>query len=94
MTGPEHYKEAERLLGAAEKISTYLAGLADDRGRVTTAQQKQEIDAGEQAIITTAGRAQAHATLALAAAVAIQNQPTAADRHAWADAAGDKGGAS
>ena len=63
MTGPEHYKEAERLLAAADKISRHLGGLPSP---VTTTQQKQEIDAGEQAILTVAARAQAHATLALA----------------------------
>ena len=63
MTGPEHYREAERLLDEAADTSTNEA---------------------EAAIAT---RAQAHATLALAAATAVKS-PT--DGHAWVEVAGTK----
>lgn len=66
MTGPEHYREAERLGHMA---------------------QGQEL---AWAMFTVA-QAQVHATLALAAATAINDYPDGApidDARAWRDAAG------
>jgi len=63
MTGPEHYREAERL----------LSGIVGD------------------ASPTVLGKAQVHATLALAAAAALNDAETGLDRterSAWDDAAG------
>lgn len=51
MTGPEHYREAQRLL--ADAIQEHVAGW------------------DENAMVLT-GQAQVHATLALAAATAVQ----------------------
>ncbi|MFE2045705.1 hypothetical protein ACFXAZ_33280 [Streptomyces sp. NPDC059477] len=78
MTGPDHYREAERLLDRAHHF-TY-----GDGGDPVTG-----------AALATA--AQAHATLALAAATAMQapidgSEPGmgSAEFHAWYDAAGVK----
>ncbi|MFB6787634.1 hypothetical protein ACFCWT_13255 [Streptomyces olivaceus] len=75
MTGPEHYREAERL----------LQGLMTERGSVY-------VEEGNEQVI---GVAQAHATLALAAATALSapdrgatNVAVRSDRRAWNAAAG------
>jgi hypothetical protein len=67
MTGPEHYRKAEELLGQADQL----------------------LDGDEPSAATWAiGIAQAHATLALAAATAIGT--TGTEGRCWADAAGTK----
>ena len=67
MTGPEHYRKAEELLGQADQL----------------------LDGDEPSAATWAiGKAQAHATLALAAATAIGTAGT--ESRSWADAAGTK----
>ncbi|MFC8945953.1 hypothetical protein [Streptomyces rochei] len=71
MTGPEHYREAERL----------LQGLMTERGDVY-------VEEGNEQVI---GIAQAHATLALAAATAMSgtaNGMARVDFNAWDKAAG------
>jgi hypothetical protein len=65
MTGPEHYREAERLLTAAAGAPTSLAG-------------KSGPEAIRQTIKGLHAAAQAHATLALAAVTAAE-QATAYD---------------
>lgn len=76
MTGPEHYQAAERLLAA---VSQRIAG--DDRNDwLHTPERRAELTA----------QAQAHATLALAAATAmtgIADTPIR-DGIAWQDTAG------
>ncbi|MDX3019917.1 hypothetical protein [Streptomyces acidiscabies] len=79
MTGPEHYREAERLLAAASaSTETTYGGNNPEADRDIAA-------------------AQVHATLALAAATALQGTPTGAmpstDLTAWRIAASGKGGA-
>lgn len=61
MTGPEHYREAERLIGMFVEENDRLA-----RARVSVA-EGQAKNSGLALIITAA---QVHATLALAAASA------------------------
>ncbi|AQS70889.1 hypothetical protein [Streptomyces pactum] len=69
MTGPEHYREAERL----------LQGLMTERGNVY-------VEEGNEQVI---GIAQAHATLALAAATALgtpdRSVPVREAVHGWAE---------
>jgi len=60
MTGPEHYREAERLLNATK----YAQG-------------------GPAAEALLTAKAQAHATLALAAATALQPSKLAVGRPEW-----------
>ncbi len=85
MTGPEHYKEAERLIAIAAKLSMETVQHAKDNGA----------DAGEMQVMAAhsanfLAEAQVHATLALAAAYAIPNagQMPVEDCDAWEDAAG------
>lgn len=71
MTGPEHYREAEKLL---EFVSTLETGAPREAGAVA--------------------EAQAHATLALAAATALGREGegrtmASKDRAAWFDAAAE-----
>jgi hypothetical protein len=67
MTGPEHYREAERLLAAQAKSGR--AGFPDDPRALA--------------------KAQVHATLALAAATALNREP--GDILEWRDATGQPG---
>lgn len=65
MTGPEHYKEAERLIEIAAKLSMKTVQHAKENGA----------DAGEMQVMAShsanfLAEAQVHATLALAAATA------------------------
>lgn len=59
MTGPEHYREAERLLADARDRSGPVMGYQDESLQIA--------------------EAQAHATLALVAAVAADRLTTASD---------------
>jgi hypothetical protein len=64
MTGPEHYREAEQLLGA-----------------------RRSGESAEDAASRLA-EAQIHATLAVAAAMALAHSGTKDDDGGWRDAAG------
>jgi hypothetical protein len=72
MTGPEHYKRAERLLGYAEALAAEARGSAED--------------------VSLLAEAQVYATLALAAATAVQpatyKGAGRAELQAWASACG------
>lgn len=75
MNGPEHYREAERLVDAAQNQGTDLLQQFAGRGSATTLSVGAEIFAGMVAV------AQVHATLANAAATeqlaaAVENLPT------------------
>ena len=80
MTGPEHYREAERLLNAAQDLSAELPA--------------DVVPSAEHylALSTTASLANAHAVLALAAATAIPNtgQMPVPDCDAWEAVAGSE----
>jgi hypothetical protein len=71
MTGPEHYKEAERLLEIAD------SDLRND-----------DLEGSNNYI----ARAQAHATLALAAATALSATVLGVGAGDWYDVAGPKDG--
>jgi hypothetical protein len=79
MTGPEHYREAERLTMAVTKPGAILP-------------QSRVLDHGDHGDVIAL--AQVHATLALAAATALgregegRTQP-GKDRAAWFDAAAE-----
>ena len=77
MTGPQHYREAERLLD-----------LADDQAR----------GGHDHAEAMAVANAQVHATLALAAATALNSSAGVADWEPWCETTGWKkqyhGGAS
>jgi hypothetical protein len=79
MTGPEHYREAEKLIGQAENFRIEANG--DWRDDATSHQVADALVA----------RAQVHATLALAAATALTGYlPTEAgttDEISWTRAA-------
>lgn len=80
MTGPEHYKEAERLLNGAQEMADEL-----EADVVPTTEHFV-------ALTTMATLAQAHATLALAAASAENirnNGAVKAQVTGWAAAIGD-----
>jgi len=64
MNGPEHYREAERLIVAANDVETSIANLPES----------QHVRA-YRAIKSTRDQAQVHATLALAAATALADYP-------------------
>lgn len=64
-TGPEHYKEAERLLRLASDLDISVIGHAQNHG-VTAA----ELQASAAQSANLVGAAQVHATLALVAATA------------------------
>lgn len=72
MNGPEHYREAERLISDA----------TDNDG---------DISATDEFVTATLAAAQVHATLALAAATALNDAEEGmalADNRAWKNAAG------
>jgi hypothetical protein len=76
MTGPEHYREAERLIAFAREISNpHDAGI-------------YSLDPSFARLSHVLADAQVHAALALAAATALGR--TRADEIAWADVAGTK----
>lgn len=77
MTGPEHYREAERLLDPRARNRPSFAPAPGSPGRTA-----QTVPAGESIM----AEAQVHATLALAAAIALQGQGL--DLRAWQDTAG------
>ena len=81
MTGPEHYREAERLIAAANRR---LSG--DDSRWLQTPDRRAELRAD----------AAIHSTLALAAATAlghlVEGGPVSADRKAWIAAASEHPG--
>lgn len=85
MTGPEHYRAAERLLSDA----SFTTGEHDDSPLT-----RQGDLMSPQLHAALLGRAQAHATLALAAATALSNTDRAPTRatipewNAWQSAAG------
>ncbi|MER7131194.1 hypothetical protein [Streptosporangium saharense] len=85
MSGPEHYREAEKLLAGAMKHRLTEDG--DWRGD----------PARHRIADALVAEAQVHATLALAAATALNNAEGGPDREdwlAWKAAAGEpKGGA-
>lgn len=58
MTGPEHYREAERLIGRLDRISEWVQELTAEQAAAS--------------IANVTSRAQVHATLALAAATALE----------------------
>lgn len=77
-TGPEHYKEAERLIGIAAKLTMDTVQHAKDNGA----------DAGEMQVMAAhsanfLAEAQVHATLAHAAATAMQGDMGVKDWDAW-----------
>lgn len=80
-TGPEHYREAERLL---EEFGQEVEVPVEDRAFMIA-----YLSAGM-------ARAQVHATLALAAATALghllEGGPLGADRYAWICAASEHPG--
>ena len=79
MTGPDHYREAERLLAEArEAVAPKRSAYPLEPGEPTSAERY------ERAMT----EAQIHATLALAAATAIGASGT--EGRAWTDAAGTK----
>lgn len=69
-TGPEHYKEAERLIEIAAKLTQETVGYAKDSGVATPAEMS--VMAAHSANFLV--EAQVHATLALAAATVANNQ--------------------
>jgi len=75
VTGPEHYKEAERLLDGVVELYQDLASENDDR--VATA--------NAAALNVMATMAHTHATLALAAATAVEQHDSMAQQ-AWSHA--------
>lgn len=92
MTGPDHYREAERLASQAD------AWMDADTGWKAALASEERI-ARRAADLAAA---QVHATLALAAATALgchvradardSDGMTAAERRAWEQAAGSQGG--
>jgi hypothetical protein len=101
MTGPEHYREAERLLEHAN--STYLDSSDDPAPRAEYATEAEYFEAlqisndlHEQAMRTaawTTAQAQVHATLALAAATALNDAEDGmpvSEFQAWRGTAGTK----
>lgn len=75
MTGPEHYRAAERLLRAA------AAGKHPEYG----------FSIGHESVAELTARAHAHATLALAAAIALNDHEVGTylkDLNAWRKVAG------
>lgn len=66
MTGPEHYKEAERLEALAFAGVELIARQVEGNRRL----RLDDLAAKHQALGVTLHRAQVHATLALAAATA------------------------
>lgn len=69
MTGPEHYTEAERLLTAAAEGARATGRTMADTGK-SLADRRADTATGAQAVGLLVSQAQAHATLALAAATA------------------------
>lgn len=99
MTGPEHYREAERLLAHATDI--FLDTSDDPAPRAEYATEAEYIEAVQisndlhrEALRTaswTTAQAQVHATLAQAAATALNDAQDGMDPHsfqAWRAAAG------
>ncbi|WP_228181308.1 hypothetical protein [Streptomyces anulatus] len=99
MNGPEHYREAERLLAHAN--ATFLDTSDDPAPRAEYASEAAYVEALEisndlhrEAMRTaawTTAQAQVHATLALAAATALNDAQDGMDPHsfqAWRATAG------
>jgi len=84
MTGPEHYREAERLLDARARNRRNRPSFAPAPG--SPGRTAQTAPAGEGVM----AEAQVHATLALAAATALASD--APDLRAWREAAGTPAG--
>jgi hypothetical protein len=77
MTGPEHYRTAERLLEhAAEMLATSVS--PEDRAELV---QRQA---------AVASMATAHALLAAAASIGLSAHLDIGDTNAWRDAAGTR----
>ena len=80
MTGPEHYREAERLISEAKDFQANAASYNSDRLTHNSIAAEQNV-----------ALAQVHATLALAAATALvdyrDSNMTEGDQRAWYDAA-------
>lgn len=74
MTGPEHYKQAEKILGGLDEVRDVLKS-----GKATAA----DVNAGIALINGLIAEAQIHATLALTAATA-----SAGDLVRWDDKTG------
>lgn len=71
MTGPEHYREAERLaVAATDQLSTVRTEVV--RGGLKS---HADIDSAMSTVAFLTALSQAHATLALAAATAIGTGP-------------------
>lgn len=101
MTGPEHYREAERLL--AHATDTFLDSSDDPAPRAEYATEAEYVEALQishdlhaEAMRTaawTTAQAQVHATLALAAATALVDETPRSDSHseyrAWSNVAGN-----
>lgn len=83
MTGPEHYREAERLL---ERVDS------EDLPRQAKALGVSALQAYATALAHTVAKAQVHASLAVAAASAtsapMPNRATKADADAWREVTG------
>jgi hypothetical protein len=75
MTGPEHYRQAEQLLGHAAAMAAENVGPGD----VPELLERVRLDT-EMAI--------GHGLLALAAAIGLSAKMGVADESAWRDAAG------
>lgn len=79
MTGPEHYKEAERLIEIAAKLTETTVGYAKENG--ASAADMQVMAAHSSNFLA---EAQVHATLAAAAAAVDQHDSMA--KQAWSHA--------
>ena len=98
MTGPEHYREAERLLELAQYPQRYITGMAEPTTEVLDEIKDQM---GASTVVfsdpvevhdLTLAAAQVHATLALAAATVLPqvtagNMPGGAE-HEWTQVIG------
>jgi hypothetical protein len=77
VTGPEHYKEAERLLELA--LSQRLQSLA--------LSQRLQLGGASPGSTAITADAQVHATLALAAATALPDAPASWEAVSWDEVA-------
>ncbi|WP_420169041.1 hypothetical protein [Streptomyces violaceoruber] len=93
MTGPEHYREAERLIAHAESI--YLDSSDDPAPRGEYASEAAYVEALQtsndlhreamRTVAWTTSQAQVHATLALAAATAMNDAQEGLPVSEWND---------
>jgi hypothetical protein len=95
MTGPEHYREAERLQAHAQELLATGVYDAEEslQQAAATEESLQQAAATEESLqqaAATLADAQIHATLAVASVLGLSASLGAADLQAWRDAAATK----